>query len=513
MWSSKTKRWSAAGLIFIGVVIGIIFTSNLDWTPKGFATRNMDTAVFDESSAPSQDVLQLQNTGKAFTAVAKEILPTVVSVATSRIVQQSSSDNDLWGPIFRDFFGREFRNQQPETQRLQGLGSGVIVTSDGYILTNHHVIENADDIRVGLYDNRTFEAKLIGTDPLTEVAVIKVEATGLPAARLGKSDEMEIGEWVLAVGNPLGLSSTVTAGIVSAKGRAIGIIQDEDREETGGSYAIENFIQTDAAINRGNSGGALVNLKAEVIGINTAIATGTGFYAGYGFAIPINLARKIMKDLIDQGYVTRAWLGISMQEVTENVAERFGLDRPKGVRIVQVLEDSPADKAGLREMDIILKLDGKDVNHSNEIQNSVALKNPDETVTLTVWRDKKEMDIRVKLGQRETGREIARGTSESEEFADLGLQVQTLDRDIRSQLRHGDYNDVEGVIITNVERYSVAFDVGIAVGDVITQVEDDRIRSVSDYRRALRQYDKGQVVIFYLQRRSNEYQAFLKIPE
>ena len=193
--------------------------------------------------------------------------------------------------------------------------------------------------------------------------------------------------------------------------------------------------------------------------------------------------------------------------------ERVDLDRPKGVRIVQVLEDSPADKAGLKEMDIILELNGEEVNHSNEVQNAVALMNPDETVTLTIWRDKKEMDIRVKLGQRETGREIARGSGETEEFADLGLQVRALDNDIRSQLRHNDYNDVEGVIITNVERYSVAFDAGIAVGDLITRIEDDRIRSVSEYRQALRKYDKGQVVIFYLQRRNNEFQAFLKLPE
>lgn len=512
MLSPKTKRWSTAGLILIGVIIGVIFASNFNWTPKGLANRSETRLNLDEEREPLPEaVLQLQNTGKAFTAVSKEILPTVVSIATSRIIRRSENQEDGIPNIFRDFFGREFRNQQPETQRLQGLGSGVIVSRDGYILTNHHVIENADDIKVSLYDNRTFEAKLVGTDPLTEVAVIQIEGENLPVARLGNSSELEVGEWVLAVGNPLQLTSTVTAGIVSAMSRAIGIIQDQDTERTGGSYAIENFIQTDAAINRGNSGGALVNLKAEVIGINTAIATGTGYYAGYGFAIPINLAKKIMDNLITHGYVVRAWLGISMQNVDELVAERFGMDRPRGVRIVQILDDSPAAKAGLQTMDIILKLDGKDVNQSNEIQNAIALMNPDEIVTLTVFRDKKEVDVKVKLGQRETGRP-AETTEVDDEFPNLGLTVRTLDNEIRSQLRHDYYDGLNGAIVTDIERYSPGADAGIRREDLIVAIEDEEIESAGDYRRSLRGFEKGKVVIFHIQRRSNRLQIFVRIP-
>ena len=502
--------WSTAGFVFIGVVVGIIFASNFHWTPRGFASRNEDPVVIGSQEAPSEAVLRLQDTGKAFTAVSKEVLPTVVSIATSKIIKRSTRDDDFWGPILRDFFGREFRFREPETQRLQGLGSGVIVSKEGYILTNNHVIENADDIHVTLYDNRTFAAKLVGTDPLTEVAVIKIEGEGLPVARLGDSDKLEVGEWVLAVGNPLYLYSTVTAGIVSAKGRAIGIIRDEDADETGGSYAIENFIQTDAAINPGNSGGALVNLKAEVIGINTAIATNTRYYMGYGFTIPINLASKIMSDLIEKGYVTRAWLGISMQRVNEAMAERFGLDRPKGVLIGQVSNNSPAQKAGLKPLDILLKVDGKQMNQSNEVQNAIALKNPGDVVTLTILREGKEKEIRVKLGQRDTGKETAKREDE-DDIPGLGLEVQNLTDEIRSRLDY--YEDDEGVIVVGVERYSIADDVGINREDLITQIEDYPISSVSDYRRALRKFEKGKVVIFYLKRQNSEFHAFIKLPD
>ena len=508
MWSVKSRRWSAAGLVFLGIVVGVIFTSNFNWTPKGLASRNGAPVVLGDQSAPSETLLNLQDTGKAFTIVSKEILPTVVSISTSKIVRRSGREDDFFGPLFRDWFGR--RNQQPETQRQEGLGSGVIVSKDGYILTNNHVIENADDINVTLHDNRTFKAELVGRDPLTDVGVIKIDGEDLPAARLGDSEVLEVGEWVLAVGNPLYLYSTVTAGIVSAKGRAIGIIQDQDADEGEGSYAIENFIQTDAAINHGNSGGALVNLKAEVIGINTAIASRTGYYSGYGFAIPINLAKKIMNDLIQKGYVTRAWVGIGMNAVDENVAQRYNMDRPRGVIIIQVNDDSPAQKAGLRTLDIILKLDGKDVNQSNEVQNYIALKDPEDTVVFTILRDGKERQVRVKLGQKDTGRERVR-RSDDEEAPTLGLEVETLTDDIRSRIDY--YGSDEGVIVTGVEAYSTAYDAGIRRGDLIMQIEDYEIASESDYRRALKNFEKDQVVIFYMKRRNTELHAFVKISE
>lgn len=506
---SKVKLISTTGFIFIGILVGIILTTQLEWTPKGLASKESAVTIDNSNSDANQSNFNLKNVGNSFTQVSKAILPTVVSISTSKTIKQSSQD-DFFGPLLRDMFGRRYRQSEPQVRKQRGLGSGVIVSKDGYILTNNHVIEDADDIKVTLYDQRVFEAELVGTDPLTEIAVIKIDGSNLPAAALGNSKNLEVGEWVLAVGNPLELTSTVTAGIVSATGRTIGIIQDADREQSGGSYAIENFIQTDAAINRGNSGGALVNLNAEVIGINTAIATGTGYYAGYGFAVPIDLARKIMKDLINKGYVTRAWLGISMRQVDEAVAERFGLDRPQGVRIVQVLDDSPAAKSGLKVMDIILKLEGEEVNQSNEIQNRIALENPGNIVTLIVLRDGAEKTIRVKLGQRETGKESVEKEEEDDDLSNLGLELQNLTNDIRSSVDF--YTDDEGILVMGVERYSAAYDAGIRRGQLILRVEDHPTHSVREFKKVLKKYKKGQVVIFYLKNRNIEFQAFVKLP-
>jgi serine protease Do len=506
---TKTKLMSTAGLIGIGVLVGIIASSNLHWTPTSLASKPDSPAISSPASSVPQAVIDMQNTGKAFTAVAKEVIPCVVSISTSKLIKRTQANEDL-PPMFREFFGQG--RDVPETEKLQGLGSGVLVSADGYILTNNHVIENADDILVTMSDNNQLEAKKIGADPLTDVAVIKVEGKKFPAARLGDSEQLEVGEWVLAIGSPLDLSlaSTVTAGIVSAKGRAIGIIQDQDAQRTGGSSAIENFIQTDAAINPGNSGGALVNLKGEVVGINTAIASRSGGYQGYGFAIPVNLAKKIMNDLIGKGFVTRAWMGISMRPVNEAMSQRFKMDRPKGVLVKDVLKDSPAEKAGLKSLDIILKVDGQEMNKSNEVQNYIALKNPGETVKILVLRDGKEREIAVKLGQKDLGKD-EKPESKDEEVPGLGMKLKTLDGDLRSQLDLG--SDVKGVVVTDVEAYSAAGDAGIVRGDIITKIEDKPIASVGDYTKAVKQFKKGDVVIFYFQRKDYEDQAFVKIPK
>jgi len=507
----KIKRFQLmpwAGILLIGIAVGMILTSNLGWTPKGFAGKQGAPVVLGASGGPSQELLQAQNTSKAFTVISKEMLPAVVSVYTSKMVKRSQ--NDMLDPFWRQFFGRDFQPGRTQPQKQEGLGSGVIVSKEGYILTNNHVIENADDIKVGLYDNRQFEAKLIGTDPLTEVAVIKIDGKDLPLARLGNSEKLDIGEWVLAFGSPLGLNSTVTAGIVSAKGRSVGIIQDRDQEKSAGSYAIENFIQTDAAINPGNSGGPLVNINGEVVGINTAIATGTGYYAGYGFAIPINLAKKIMNDLVSKGYVTRAWLGIGMRPVDENMAERYKLDRPKGILIDQIMEDSPAQKAGLKVLDILVKVDGKEMNQSNEVQNYIALKNPGDTVILTVVRDGTQKDVQVKLGQRETGK-TSEKTTEEEGMIKLGLTVQNVDENLRQQF---DLNrNSEGVVVTEVEPYSAAADARIRQGDLIVKIEENVIKTTADYRRAIRSFQKGKVVIFTVKRGDTQFHYFVKLPK
>jgi len=510
MRSQKRKIFSIVFFVTVGIVIGVLLTVNLDWTPKGFASK---APVIGSQEPLSPELAQMQNFSKAFVAVSKEVLPVVVSISTSKVIKQSPRE-DLFPPLFREFF-KDFQLPEPESQPLQGLGSGVIVSKDGYILTNNHVVKNADDIKITLYDKRRFEAKLVGADPLTDVAVVKIEGHDLPVARLGNSDEVEIGEWVLAVGNPLYLYSTVTAGIVSAKGRAIGILQSQQEEESEessqGSYAIENFIQTDAAINPGNSGGALVNLKAEVIGINTAIATQTGGYMGYGFAIPINLAKKIMADLIEKGYVTRAWLGIAMRNVDDLVAQRYGMDHPTGVIIEKVMEDSPAEKAGLKPLDIILKIDGKEMNSSNEVQNAIALRKPGEIVTLSILRDGKPMKIQVKLGQRETGKTKTAETSTEEGIPKLGLSVKTLTPELKAQ--YEEYEDAEGVLVTAVEPNSAGYEAGIRKGDLITQIEDIPITSVSDYKKAIRSFPKGKVIIFHVRRGEDAFHAFVKLPK
>lgn len=512
MQANKTRILSTTGLIFIGVIVGIVITANLEWTPISFAKKNNPELHLNESN-PSNTLLSLQNTSKAFTTVSKEVLPTVVSISSTKIVKQRSYDEFL-NPFFRDFFGRDNQSREPQEQRMQGLGSGVIVSEDGYILTNNHVIEGADELSVTLYDKRTFDAEIIGSDPLTDVAVIKIEGDGFPAARLGDSEKLEIGEWVLAIGSPLSqaLSSTVTAGIVSARGRAIGIIQDKDQDNSGGSFAIENFIQTDAAINPGNSGGALVNLYGEVIGINTAIASGTRYYMGYGFAIPMNLARKIMKDLIGQGYVTRAYLGVGMRPVTEAVADRYKMDRPKGVLIFQVMEDSPASKAGLKPLDILMEVDGREVNQSNEVQSYIALKNPGDEVTLTVLRKGSKKKIKVELGQRDTGKEnVASEDTDNENGINVGLTVRTLDDELRNQIEA--YANDDGILITDVKAYSPAYDAGIQRGDLLYKIEEEDIKSKSDYRKTINSFDKGSVVIFYLKRRDTKFYAFVKLPK
>jgi serine protease Do len=502
-----------AGVLIIGVAVGMVLTSNLGLTPKGVAGKKADPIVLGSQSAPSQELLNAQNTSKAFTVISKEMLPTVVSVATSKIIKRSQQEDDFFNnPFFRDFFGRNNAPRQPQNQKMEGLGSGVIVSKDGYILTNNHVVEQADDIKVTLYDHRQFEAKLVGKDPLTEVAVIKIDAKDLPVARLGNSDELEIGEWVLAFGNPLGLNSTVTAGIVSAKSRGdLQIIQDKDQEKSSGSYAIENFIQTDAAINPGNSGGPLVNLKGQVIGINTAIATGTGYYAGYGFAIPVNLAGKIMNDLINKGYVTRAWLGIGMKPVDENIAERYNLERPRGILVEQVMDDSPAQKAGIKVLDVILKVDGKEVDQSNQVQNYIILKNPGDVVTLSVLRDGKTIAIPVKLGQRDTGKTGEKGEAEEEGEVKLGLTVQNITDAVRQQFDID--RGQEGVVVTDLDANGAAADARLRPGDVLVKIEDKPVKTVADYKKIIRSFPKGKVVIFTLLRGNDTIHAFVKLPK
>lgn len=316
-----------------------------------------------------------------FTQAAERSVEAVVHVKTKYYRQQQYVD-----PFYQFFFGRPQQSQQPSAM---ASGSGVILSNDGYIVTNNHVIEDANEIEVVLNDKRTFTAKLIGTDPNTDLALLKIEATALPTIEIGNSDDLRVGEWVLAVGNPFNLTSTVTAGIVSAKARSINILNSDMK--------IESFIQTDAAVNPGNSGGALVNTQGQLVGINTAIASQTGSYAGYAFAIPTAIMQKVVADLRQFGTVQRALLGIRMLDITQQVKDQLSLESMEGVYVGEVISGSAADKAGMKAGDVIVQVDGRPINASSQLQEQIGRKNPGDQITILVRRGQRSLTLQVTL--------------------------------------------------------------------------------------------------------------------
>jgi serine protease Do len=456
----------------------------------------------------TQALKQLQNFNKAFTHIARQITPTVVTISTKQTVVRTEMGRRTFP--FQPFFqepGR--RHPKGHEEERDGLGSGIVITQDGYILTNHHVAGKADQITVIFSDNREFEAELVGADSLTDVAVIKIDAKGLPSAKIGNSDHLEIGEWVLAVGAPMDLRSTVTSGIVSALGRNLDIIADR----TG--FAIEDFIQTDAAINPGNSGGALVNLKGELVGVNTAIATSNRGFVGYGFAIPINLAKKVMDDIVAHGRVRRGFLGVGLEKVTAGIADAFGLDRPRGVLIATVYTETPAEAAGLRVEDIVLKVDNREVNRPNQIQSLIARKHPDDIVHLEVRRKGKTLNLKAKLGEQIGDFSSASASpptpGKSEHY---GLTIQSITPEIIESF--GLDSEVEGVIVANTEVRSPARNAQFRVHDIIFKVRQGNIErdigSVEDFDAALEQLEKGRNAAFSVRRGRSRIFLTMKIP-
>ncbi|MDX1661982.1 MAG: trypsin-like peptidase domain-containing protein, partial [Gemmatimonadota bacterium] len=400
------------GLACLG--LGVVFASALDWTPASLANQS-------ETSTTPTTQASLRETGNSFTRIAEDVTPAVVFVTGQRRVgAQGRAPFDL-GP-FEDFFDMPQQEGPRSPQYRPSGGSGVIIRENGYILTNHHVIDGLEEIQVVLNDRRQFDAEVVGGDPSTDIAVLKIEENGLPTAALATDDGVRVGEWVLAFGNPFGLEFTMTAGIVSAIGR--GNLQIISRTEN--PYAIEDFIQTDAAINPGNSGGPLVDISGRVVGINTAIASRTGGYQGYGFAIPISIARRVMDQLIEEGEIRRAVLGVRIMTVTPLDAEALGLSEIAGVRIdgFTEMDDNPAQEAGLRERDVILEVEGEKVETASDLQQSIAFHEPGDEVTLTVWRDGEREEIEVELGERptETTRIAREETTDATESV-LGMAV------------------------------------------------------------------------------------------
>jgi Do/DeqQ family serine protease len=444
----------------------------------GAAAFGAGAAAADASAAvePAAVVAEVQN---SYADVVARVTPAVVTVRASRRTRESRQFPFMDDPMFREFFGERFRQQQPRgEERLErGLGSGVIVSADGYILTNHHVIDGAQEIRVELTDGRTLAAKVVGSDAPSDLAVLKVEATGLPVLPLGDSDRARVGDVALAVGNPLGIGQTVTSGIISAKGRTTGL--------SDGSF--EDFIQTDAAINRGNSGGALVNTSGELIGINSQIFSPTGGNIGIGFAIPSNMAKDVMGQLIKTGQVRRGMLGVNIQNVTADLASSLGLNQARGALVSNVQAGGPADRAGVRRGDIITAFNGTPVSDNNTLRNAVARTQPGSTATLTVSRDGREQQLRVTLGElpANAGRgEREESTGTREDTGGLGIKVHPLIPGLAE--RFNVKGATQGLIITEVVPAGPAAEAGLQPGDVIEEVNRRPVRTVAELEAALK---------------------------
>lgn len=420
--------------------------------------------------------------------VVEKASPSVVNIYTAKTVRQRSGASPFFNdPFFRDFFGIPF-DRVPRERRERALGSGVVVSTDGYILTNNHVVENADEIRIVLADETTdFEAELVGSDPETDIAVLKVDADDLPAITLANSDQLKVGDYVLAIGNPLGVGQTVTSGIVSAKGRSgIGIVDYED------------FIQTDASINPGNSGGALVDLRGRLVGINTAILSRSGGSQGIGFAVPSNLARSIMESLIEDGEVRRGFLGVFIQPVTAELAEEFGLEGSRGALVGEVTPDTPAEDAGLEPGDVVVRFNGRYVNDSRHLRLMVAQTRPGSEVELEIVRGGKRRVIDVTLGElNDRGLARARGASRSLRDAGddplNGITVDDLNRQTRRQFSIP--NHVTGALVVAVDADSAASAAGLRPGDVIVEIDRQPVENVDDALRLGERLKSSRVLL------------------
>ncbi|MBI4488416.1 MAG: DegQ family serine endoprotease [Deltaproteobacteria bacterium] len=428
----------------------------------------------------------------SFSSVARKAMPVVVNISTTQRIPRTGPGGAFGGlDPFEEFFNRFFGEGVPRETPQRSLGSGILISKDGEILTNYHVVRNADVIKVKLSDQTEHEARVIGKDERTDLALIRIgkQANNLPVARWGASASLEVGDWVMAIGNPFGLELTVTAGIVSAKGRVIGA----------GPY--DNFIQTDASINPGNSGGPLVNMQGEVVGVNTAIFSQGGGNIGIGFAIPIDMAKKIVDQLRKNGRVVRGWLGIRAQEVTPQLAASLGLSRSSGVMalVTEVSENSPAVEAGIKPGDIILEFNGKPLPKSQDLRSLVADTSPGQRVTLKISREKSERNMTVRIGELPDEREVI-SQSEGKEL-DLGLRVQKVTPELSR--RHG-LSTTKGVIVVEVQPGSPADHAGIEPGDVIREVNQRPVNTVRDFDKSLRQSRKGDRLFLLVQRGDNE---------
>ncbi len=492
-------------LVLVGVAIGIVAASDLGWLPTGTAGPEPTPNPVVTPVATAPQLPMAGGSGKNFVEIAKMVKPAVVNIAATRSGKsgegpQASPFDD---PFFRRFFGDEFfKRDQPHRERKErGQGSGVIVDPNGLIITNNHVVNKADEIRVFLSDKREFKGKLIGTDTKTDIAVVKIEAAGLPTIALADSDQLEVGEFVLAVGSPFGLTQSVTMGIVSAVGRAsMGIAEYED------------FIQTDAAINPGNSGGALVNVRGELVGINTAIFSQSGGNMGIGFAVPSNLARSIMDQLVRTGKVIRGWLGVAIQELTPELASQFGVSDTKGVLVSDVMDDSPAKKAGFERADVITEYDGKPMDSPTHLRNAVAQTPIGRKVAVKVVRDKKPKTIDVTIVEQPKTLGQPASEDSGEATAPTGVLADLDVRELNEELaaRYGLKSSERGVVVVRVRAGSTAEEMGVREGDIILEVNRKAVGSLKSYERAVGGLVKDQPVLLLLKRKGQTIFLTLK---
>ncbi|MCS6816343.1 MAG: DegQ family serine endoprotease [Blastocatellia bacterium] len=481
----KIRMWvGAVGLglaLVVGAVAGSLITAKNQGLP--LYTARVVPLYIATHEARGEGHAPLPMT---FAPIVKPAMAAVVNISSSKMVRTPGAGP--WAPLFNDpffrqFFGDRFPFSIPRERREQSLGSGVIVSPEGYILTNNHVVEGATDIKVVLDDNRELKARIVGTDPKTDVAVLKVDAGNLPTLTLGDSSKVQVGDLVFAIGNPFGLSRTVTMGIVSATGRGNLGIED-----------YEDFIQTDAPINPGNSGGALINARGELIGINTAIlSSGAQGNQGIGFAIPINMARQVMEQILRHGKVIRGYLGVTIQPVTPAIAKAFGLPQARGALVADVRPDSPAARSGLSRGDIILELSGQPIHESRELQLKIAQMAPGTTVRLKIFRNGQEREVSVRLDELPS-QPPSRNNQDNEPSSALdGISVDELTPQVARQL--GLSASMRGVVIVDVEPGSAAADAGLQRGDVIQEVNRQPVTSVREFERAVEQAGKNSVLL------------------
>jgi len=471
---NATKRNVFAAVITTALVFAILFVH---------PTANVWAIPLGQSTTP-----------ESFSTLAETVSPAVVNISTVKTIKGG-------GPVFRHFFQSPWGNQDPfkdffdnfhgnEQQRefkQRSLGSGFIIDKKGYIVTNNHVIADADEIKVKLNSGKEYDAKIIGRDPSTDIALIKIKAdSSYSVVNLGDSDALKVGEWVVAIGSPFGLEHTVTAGIVSAKGRVIG----------SGPY--DDFIQTDASINPGNSGGPLINMKGNVVGINTAIiASGQGI----GFAVPVNMAKGVIKQLKEEGEVTRGWLGVGIQDINDEIAEYYGVKAKKGVLISEVFPGDPADKAGIRTKDIIIEVNGEKIKTSRELTRIIAGFHVGEVIKITVLRDSKEKTFKVKIAKREETEGVSRGIPNKEQDA-FGIRVSNLTPEIARRLK---LREIEGVVVTGVQPNSQGEDKGIKTRDIIKEINHQSINTVDEFKDAIQKVKKGGSITIFIKRANSGF--------